>query len=202
MNSNHAADDRHRTRKSLIHRGIEQACRRRLSSDIHSGVRVKVRGKLSASSEPTVIESRNSHPNDQIQSMLKRLWVESETSALTERGQKSVLTSNSPLRGSFHSSLLRDVGVQTNSVLRIDRQTSCEKITSLTSRSDTTRSEENSSQSEHSSQETLSSSTASTSASEDEQVYASYQRNHNRNNNALENVPTDDPVTPVVVMIS
>lgn len=179
MKSNHAADDRQLTRKSLINRGIEQACRRRLSSRIHSGVRVKVRRKLSTSSEP-----RNSHAKDHMQSMLKRLWMESETSALTV---------DPSLKTTLGSALLRDVGIQTTSISCIDRQTSCE-LPSFTSQSETTRSDENSTQSERSSQETLSTSATSTSASEDEQVYASHRRNHNRNNNAVENVETNESV--------
>ena len=179
MKSNHAADDRQLTRKALVNRGIEQACRRRLSSGIRSGVRVKVRGKSSPSSEP-----RNSHANDHMQLMLKRLWMESETSALTV---------DPSLKRTLGSSLLRDVGIQTTSISYIDRQTSCE-LPSFTSQSETTRSDENSSQSERSSQDTLSTSATSTSVSEDEKVYASHRRNHNRNNNAVEIVETNESV--------
>ena len=68
-----------KSREALITKGIEQAWHRRFSYNIHSGVRVKVPQRILSLSE-----SKNQSSANQInrmQSMLKRLWIESETSA-------------------------------------------------------------------------------------------------------------------------
>jgi hypothetical protein len=139
------------TKEVLIAKGIEQAWRRRFSYNIHSGVRVKIQRKNSLFIEPIHSKSKSvlSNPTNHIQSMLKRLWIESETSALSQNGQKSdnpskkdLLTSyqtkpilNNSFLGKNHSlrsypkhKHVNSIGIQTTIIPKLDRQTSCDIV--------------------------------------------------------------------------
>ncbi|CAF4547756.1 unnamed protein product, partial [Rotaria sp. Silwood2] len=145
------------TKEQLIIKGIKQAWNRRFLSNIHSGVRVKIQqqqNKTSSFIEPIrkdfhcqSTSSSSSKQTNHIQSMLKRLWIESETSALSQNGQKSLekfqhssLTSEqmkSTLNNNFFrkkyslginykNKNMNSIGIQTNVIKQIDRQTSCD----------------------------------------------------------------------------
>ena len=89
-------------RQVLIARGIEQAWGRRSPLAMRSGARVKLRERPSVSV-------------DGMRSMIKRLWIDSETSALTQQGtmnvaQPAIAAQTSPRGNSRHRSEERRVG--------------------------------------------------------------------------------------------
>ncbi|CAF1201585.1 unnamed protein product [Adineta steineri] len=117
-------------------------------------------------------KSTLSNTTNHIQSMLKRLWIESETSVLN---QKPVLNN------SFLEKNMISIGIQTAGIPKTDQQTSCNIIeknrSSSTSLSETLTSDENSTCTNNSLTET---STVSSTTS-----YT--KKNKNRNNNAIDN---------------
>ncbi|CAF1038594.1 unnamed protein product [Rotaria sordida] len=225
------------TKEQLIIKGIQQAWNRQFLSNIHSGVRVKIQQqeKIKNSSfikpihkdihhKSTSSSSSSFKQSNHIQSMLKRLWIESETSALSQNGQKSLekcqyssqnqsLTSDQ-IKSILNNNLLRknyslginsknknmnSIGIQTNIIQQIDRQTSCNILkskkgfnkkshstsSSTVSISKTSISDENSTYTNSTSIETSTISTTTTVSTKDNYHYYN-QRNKNRNNNAID----------------
>ncbi|CAF1201567.1 unnamed protein product [Adineta steineri] len=172
MNLNKSKNDCQR-KKILIDKGIKQAWNRRYSNQVHSGVRVKIQRK---DNQQIQSKSTLSDTTNHIQSILKRLWIESETSVLN---QKPVLNN------SFLEKNMISIGIQTAGIRKIDQQTSCNIIrpiveknrSSSTSLSETLTSDENSTCMNNSLTETstVSSTTSNT------------KKNKNRNNNAIDN---------------
>ncbi|CAF1298545.1 unnamed protein product [Adineta steineri] len=168
MNLNKSKNDCQR-KKILIDKGIKQAWNRRYSNQVHSGVRVKIQRK---DNQQIQSKSTSSNTTNHIQSMLKHLWIESETSVLN---QKRVLNNN------FLGKNMISIGIQTAGIPKTDQQTSCNIIeknrSSSTSLSETLTSDENSTCTNNSLTETstVSSTTSNT------------KKNKNRNNNAIDN---------------
>jgi hypothetical protein len=213
-------------RKALIAKGIEQAWDRRFSDNIHSGVRVKIRQKSTDLIHHYQLKSSSFDRTNRMESMLKHLWIESETSALCKNGQNSIAITNSSLERTHNPSadvsltsyqtkpislkdnncrqsldiIQKDIGMQTTTIMRIDRQTSCDIImpTSMVmkknrkSRISSSSSDSKISVSEDiedtdsTSTETSTASSSTTARSETNDNYTRYRRNKNRNNNAID----------------
>ena len=144
------------TKDVLLAEGLEQAWHRRYSSNIHSGVRVKIKNKDSSLFKPIDQQIHREsktfsfNPTNHVKSILKRLCIESETSALSQNGKSSLETIHHSFRNpSFTSHQMKSVlnnklhkqihslninhqtkgriniGIQTTIIKQIDRQTSC-----------------------------------------------------------------------------
>ena len=159
-------------RQVLIARGIERAWSRLSPLAVRSGARVKLRER-----PPVSV--------DGMRSMIKRLWIDSETSALTQQGTMDTAGPSTAAQTSLQGSARRisHVGIQTTSIVRVDRQTSCDSISSST----TTR------QSSSETSTTDGSSSASTSSTDRSREH-SRRQNRNRNNNAV-TIDQDEPLT-------
>ncbi|CAF3332839.1 unnamed protein product [Rotaria sp. Silwood1] len=143
------------TKEQLIIKGIQQAWNRRFLSNIHSGVRVKIQQQKNKNSSLIEPIHKDIHyqslpssfkQTNPIESMLKRLWIESETSTLSQNGRKSLekfqhssltsdqmksilnnnlFTKKNSLGINYKNISMNSIGIQTNIIKRIDQQTSC-----------------------------------------------------------------------------
>ncbi|CAF4495915.1 unnamed protein product, partial [Rotaria magnacalcarata] len=221
--SNSKYENSSQTKQSLIAKGIQQAWCRRFSSNIHSGVRVKIQQK-------PIQENRDSQSKlsslNHIQSMLKHFRIESavcqnSSEKLDHSSQNQSLSSyelKSILHNNNHDLLLlkqnhelnekdktmNSIGIQTTILTKLDRQTSCDILierkkrirknqssSSLSTVSDskTAISDEISTYTDSTSTDmtTLSTdTTTTTNGSTNMNHYKRYQRNKNRNNNAID----------------
>ncbi|CAF3344447.1 unnamed protein product [Rotaria sp. Silwood1] len=143
------------TKEQLIIKGIQQAWNRRFLSNIHSGVRVKIQQQKNKNSSLIEPIHKDIHyqslpssfkQTNPIESMLKRLWIESETSTLSQNGRKSLekfqhssltsdqmksilnnnlFTKKNSLGINYKNISMNSIGIQTNIIKQIDQQTSC-----------------------------------------------------------------------------
>ncbi|CAF3377705.1 unnamed protein product [Rotaria socialis] len=143
--SNSKYENNSQTKQSLIAKGIQQAWCRRFSSNIHSGVRVKMQQQpIQENRDPRSKLSSLNH----IQSMLKHFRIESavcqnsskqldhssQNQSLSSYELKSILHNNNHdllLHKQNHETNEKDktmnsIGVQTTILAKLDRQTSCD----------------------------------------------------------------------------
>ncbi|CAF2252719.1 unnamed protein product [Rotaria magnacalcarata] len=221
--SNSKYENSSQTKQSLIAKGIQQAWCRRFSSNIHSGVRVKIQQKPIQENRDSQSKLSSLH---HIQSMLKHFRIESavcqnSSEKLDHSSQNQSLSSyelKSILHNNNHDLLLlkqnhelnekdktmNSIGIQTTILTKLDRQTSCDILierkkrirknqssSSLSTVSDskTAISDEISIYTDSTSTDmtTLSTdTTTTTNGSTNMNHYKRYQRNKNRNNNAID----------------
>lgn len=154
--------------------------------EIHSGVRVKIPSKFSFIPHP--------FQSNRVETMIKRLWMESEASALCDQGEKPVetidriLKQNSPWKKPYLNEDLKStsIAVQTLIIEQIDREISCQLIQTNRSRSSSSSmsSSRTSTSNDHSNQTDTTSSTSSHSNTTDESQGENL-NDTQQNNNAM-----------------
>lgn len=151
-------------KKNFSRQSNETTWQHRNSKDIHSGVRVKI-------------------PSNRIQTMIKRLWIESEASALIDNGQKSSPWKKQILTKDHNEKFVNSTGTQTMIIERIDREISCQLIDKHRSLSSSSfSSSDTSTSNDHSTQTETTSSISSNSSHTASNNHSP--KNTDRNNNA------------------
>ena len=164
--------------------------------NIHSGVRVKIQSKFSSIEH----EFKSTSSSNRIQTMINRLRMDSEASALTDNGERSIemnvgklspIETTSSWKTQFSrkdqkEKLVNSIATQTMIIEQIDREISCHLMTKDRSLSSSSISTSQTSTSNDHSAPTETTSTATTSsshtASNDSQNHSP--DNTDRNNNA------------------
>lgn len=192
-------------RQCFIDKSIKEICRRRFSSNIHSGVRVKIPQNIIQSHiNKAIVKQINYQPNSSpIQPISKHLLMDSKKFTKNENNiknsEKSFLPSSfykiKPTNQHNHATqngkYMTSVGVQTKTTTQIDRQTSCDIFIPMKNNQSSSSSSSQSSISDESVTDINSSmstvtSTTNSSFSETYHHNKRNQRNKNQNNNAVD----------------